>query len=137
MPDFEMPDDGLITIPSNYSAQQTLDRLEAALRAAGVTIFARIDHGAGAASVGLALRPTQVLIFGNPKGGTPLMQADQRIGLDLPLRVSAWEDEAGNASLTYTDINWLAGRYGLGPLTAPAREALAKLLAKFAAEAAS
>lgn len=132
-----MPDDGLITIPSNYSAAQTLDRLEAALRAAGITIFARIDHGAGAASVGLALRPTQVLIFGNPKGGTPLMQADQRIGLDLPLRVLAWEDEAGNASLTYTDIDWLAARYGLGPLTAPTREALAKLLAKFTTEAAS
>ncbi len=132
-----MPDDGLITIPSNYSARQTLDRLEAALRAAGITIFARIDHGAGAASAGLALRPTQVLIFGSPKGGTPLMQADQRIGLDLPLRVLAWEDEAGNANLTYTNIDWLAARYGLGPLTAPAREALAKLLAKFTAEAAS
>lgn len=132
-----MPNDGLITIPSNYSAHQTLDRMEAALRAAGITIFARIDHAAGAASVGLALRPTQVLIFGNPKGGTPLMQADQRVGLDLPLRVLAWEDEAGNANLTYTDIDWLAARYGLGPLTAPPREALAKVLAKFVAEAAS
>lgn len=137
MPDFAKPDDGLITIPSNYSARQTLDRLEAALRAAGITIFARIDHAAGAASVGLALRPTQVLIFGNPKGGTPLMQADQRVGLDLPLRVLAWEDEAGNANLTYTDIDWLAARYGLGALTAPPREALAKVLAKFVAEAAS
>jgi uncharacterized protein (DUF302 family) len=102
-----------------------------------VTIFARIDHAAGAAAVGLALRPTEVLIFGNPKGGTPLMQAEQTIGLDLPLRVLAWEDEAGNASLTYTDLDWLAARYGLGPLTAPAREALAKLLAKFTAQAAS
>jgi uncharacterized protein (DUF302 family) len=132
-----MSEDGLITIPSNYSARQTLDRLETALRAAGVTIFARIDHAAGAAAVGLALRPTEVLIFGNPKGGTPLMQAEQTIGLDLPLRVLAWEDEAGNASLTYTDLDWLAARYGLGPLTAPARQALAKLLAKFTAQAAS
>jgi uncharacterized protein (DUF302 family) len=132
-----MSEDGLITIPSNYSARQTLDRLETALRAAEVTIFARIDHAGGAAAVGLALRPTEVLIFGNPKGGTPLMQAEQKIGLDLPLRVLAWEDEAGNASLTYTDLQWLAARYGLGPLTAPAREALTQLLAKFTVEAAS
>ncbi len=132
-----MQGNGLITIPSNYSTQQTLDRLEAALRKAGITIFARIDHAAGAGSVGLALRPTQVLIFGNPKAGTPLMQADQRIGLDLPLRVLAWEDEAGNANLTYDDIDWLAARYGLNALTAPARDALAKVLTNFTAEAAS
>ncbi len=128
---------GLITIPSNYSVKQTLDRLEAALKAAGITIFARVDHSGGAASVGLALRPTELIIFGNPKGGTPLMQANQMVGLDLPLRVLAWEDDAGNCSLTYNDINWLAARYDLGTITAPAREGLAKVLAKFTAEAAS
>ncbi len=127
---------GLITIPSNYSVKQTLDRLEAALKAAGISIFARVDHAGGAASVGLALRPTELLIFGNPKGGTPLMQANQRVGLDLPLRVLAWEDDAGNASLTYNDIDWLAARYDLDAMTAPAREGLAKVLAKFTAEAA-
>jgi len=127
---------GLITVPSNYSVEQTLDRLETALKAAGITIFARVDHAGGAAAVGLALRPTEVLIFGNPKGGTPLMQANQMIGLDLPLRVLAWEDEAGNTNLTYNDVDWLATRYNLGALTAPAREGLMKLLAKFTADAA-
>src|ERR1700753_1067628 len=117
---------GLITIPSNYSVKQTLDRLEAALKAAGMTIFARVDHAGGAASVGLALRPTELIIFGNPKGGTPLMQANQMVGLDLPLRVLGWEDDAGNCNLTYNDVDWLAARYGLDATTAPAREALAK-----------
>ncbi|HEY0146120.1 MAG TPA: DUF302 domain-containing protein [Methylovirgula sp.] len=128
---------GLITVPSNYSVRETLDRLEAALKAAGITIFARVDHAGGAAAVGLALRPTEVIIFGSPKGGTPLMQANQMAGLDLPLRVLAWEDEAGNCSLTYNDINWLAARYDLGAMTEPAREGLTKVLAKFTAKAAS
>ena len=132
-----MSSNGLITIPSNYSVKQTLDRLETALKAAGITIFARVDHSGGAAAVGLALRPTEVLIFGNPKGGTPLMQANQMIGLDLPLRVLAWEDAAGNTNLVYNDIDWLAARYDLGAMTEPAREGLAKVLAKFTTEAAS
>ncbi len=131
-----MASNGLITIPSSYSVKQTLDRLETALKAAGVTIFARIDHAGGAAAVGLALRPTELLIFGNPKGGTPLMQANQMIGLDLPLRVLAWEDEAGNTNLAYNAVDWLALRYDLDALTEPAREGLAKMLAKFTAEAA-
>jgi uncharacterized protein (DUF302 family) len=128
---------GLITVPSNYSVRETLDRLEAALKAGGITIFARVDHAGGAASVGLALRPTELIIFGNPKGGTPLMQANQMAGLDLPLRVLAWEDDAGNCNLTYNDINWLAARYDLGAITEPAREGLAKVLAKFTTDAAS
>lgn len=131
-----MSSNGLITVPSNYSVKQTLDRLETALKAAGITIFARVDHSGGAAAVGLALRPTELLIFGNPKGGTPLMQANQMTGLDLPLRVLAWEDEAGNTNLTYNDVDWLAERYNLGALTGPAREGLTKVLAKFTAEAA-
>jgi uncharacterized protein (DUF302 family) len=131
-----MQSNGLITVPSNYSVKQTLDRLETALKAAGMTIFARVDHSGGAASIGLALRPTEVLIFGNPKGGTPLMQANQMVGLDLPLRVLVWEDAAGNANLTYNDVNWLAARYDLDAMTAPTCEALTKVLAKFTAEAA-
>lgn len=131
-----MASNGLINVPSNYSVKQTLDRLETALKAAGITIFARVDHSGGAAAVGLALRPTEVLIFGNPKGGTPLMQANQMTGLDLPLRVLAWEDEAGNTNLTYNDVDWIATRYNLGALTEPAREGLTKVLAKFTAEAA-
>jgi uncharacterized protein (DUF302 family) len=132
-----MSSNGLITIPSNYSVKQTLDRLETALKAAGITIFARVDHSGGAAAVGLALRPTELLIFGNPKGGTPLMQANQMVGLDLPLRVLAWEDDAGNCNLTYNDIDWLAARYNLDATTAPAREGLTKVLTKFTTEAAS
>jgi uncharacterized protein (DUF302 family) len=130
-----MTADGLITLASRYSVKDTLDRLEAALRTAGITIFARIDHAAGATAVGLDLRPTQVLIFGNPKGGTPLMQANQMIGLDLPLRVLAWENATGEVSVTYTDVAWLAARFALDESTAPAQEALTKVLAKFLAEA--
>jgi uncharacterized protein (DUF302 family) len=130
-----MTSDGLITLASRYSVQETLDKLEAALRAAAVTIFARIDHAAGAASVGLDLRPTELLIFGNPKGGTPLMQANQMIGLDLPLRALAWADAKGGVNVTYTDIAWLAARYHLDDSTADARDALTKVLAKFLAEA--
>lgn len=130
-----MASDGLITLASRYSVKETLDRLEAELRAAAVTIFARVDHSGGAASVGLALRPTQLLIFGNPKGGTPLMQANQMIGLDLPLRVLAWEDASGNVKVTYTDIAWLAARYALDGTTSVAQDGLTKFLAKFLAQA--
>ncbi len=131
-----MSSNGLITIPSKYSVKQTLDRLEVALKAAGITIFARVDHAGGAAAVGMELRPTELLIFGNPKAGTPLMQADQMVGLDLPLRVLAWEDTTGKVNVTYNDVDWLAARYGLDATTAATREALAKVLAKFAGEAA-
>jgi uncharacterized protein (DUF302 family) len=127
---------GLITIASKHSVKETLDRLETALKAAGITIFARVDHSGGAESVGMPLRPTELLIFGNPKGGTPLMQANQTIGLDLPLRVLAWEDAEGKVHLTYNDIDWLATRYGLDAATGTAREGLAKLLVKFTTEAA-
>lgn len=130
-----MTSSGLITLASRYSVKETLDRLEAALRATAVTIFARIDHAGGAASAGLELRPTALLIFGNPKAGTPLMQANQMIGLDLPLRVLVWEDATGDVNVTYTDVAWLAARYGLDETTAAAQEALTKALAKFLAEA--
>ncbi len=128
---------GLVTIASKHSVKETLDRLETALKAAGITIFARVEHSGGAAAVGMELRPTELLIFGNPKGGTPLMQANQTVGLDLPLRVLAWEDAAGTVNVTYNDVDWLATRYCLDGATAPAREGLAKVLAKFTAEAAS
>ena len=80
-----MAADGLITIASSFGAKDTADRLESEITARGLTVFARIDHAAGATQVGLSLRPTEVLIFGNAKGGTPLMQSDQRVGIDLPL----------------------------------------------------
>lgn len=131
-----MSDDGLVTVASKHSVKDSLDRLEAALRAKGVTIFARIDHAAGAASVGLPLRPTELIIFGNPKAGTPLMQANQTAGLDLPLKVLAWEDGAGKVWLTYNELHWLACRHKLGGAADPAVEALGLVLAKVAEDAA-
>jgi uncharacterized protein (DUF302 family) len=109
-----MSDDGLITVASRFSARETMDRLLTALPARNMTVFARIDHAAGAAAVGLSLRPTEVVIFGNPKGGTVLMQDDQRAGLDLPLKVLVWEGDAGKAFVTYSDPAWTARRYSLG-----------------------
>jgi uncharacterized protein (DUF302 family) len=86
---------GLVSIRSRSSVKVTVDRLVASLNAKGVTVFARIDHAAGAAAVGMPLRPTELVIFGNPTAGTPLMQADQTIGIDLPLKVLVWEDARG------------------------------------------
>jgi uncharacterized protein (DUF302 family) len=109
-----MADDGLTTLKSGYGPDETMDRLEAEVKARGMTVFARIDHAAGAAAVGLPLRPTRVLIFGNAKGGTPLMQSAQTIGIDLPLRALVWQDAAGDTWLSYNDPGWLAKRHGLG-----------------------
>ena len=86
-----MPQDGLITLSSRYPARDTMDRLLAALAKRNMTVFARIDHAAGAASAGLELRPTEVVIFGNPKGGTALMQDRQSAGIDLPLKALVWK----------------------------------------------
>ena len=109
-----MAADGLITVASAYGPKETMDRLEAAVKAKGLTVFARIDHAAGAAKVGLPLRPTTVLVFGNAKGGTPLMQAVQTIGIDLPLKALVWQDAAGKTWLSYNDPGWIAKRHGLG-----------------------
>jgi uncharacterized protein (DUF302 family) len=106
--------EGLTTIRSSYAPEETMKRLEAEVRAKGLTVFARIDHAAGAAEVGLPLRPTDLLIFGNAKGGTPLMQADQTIGIDLPLKALVWQDASGATWLSYNDPDWIAKRHGLG-----------------------
>jgi uncharacterized protein (DUF302 family) len=108
---------GLTTIRSNFGPKETIDRLEAAVEAKGMTVFARIDHAAGAASVGLPLRPTEVLIFGNARGGTPLMQSVQTIGIDLPLKALVWQDASGQTWLSYNDPAFLAQRHGLGDET--------------------
>jgi uncharacterized protein (DUF302 family) len=123
-----MSDDGLVTLASTHSVKETLDRLAASLTARGITVFARIDHAAGAAAVGMDLPPTELLIFGNPKAGTPLMQAGQTIGIDLPLRVLGWQDPNGKSWLTYEDPHWLATRHRLASGVDPAVEALAALL---------
>ena len=91
-----------------------MERLEAAVKVKGLTVFARIDHAAAAAEVGLSLRPTELLIFGNAKGGTPLMQLDQTVGIDLPLKALVWQDASGDTWLSYNDPSWITKRHGLG-----------------------
>ena len=104
--------DGIKTLASAFGPKDTMDRLEAAVRSKGMTVFARIDHAAGAAEVGLTLRPTELLIFGNARGGTPLMQAKQTIGIDLPLKALVWQDAAGKTWLSYNDPPWVVSRHG-------------------------
>src|SRR5215475_567081 len=99
--------DGLTTIQSVSGPKETMDSLEAAVKEKGLTVFARIDHAAGAAEVGLSLRPTTVLIFGNARGGTPLMQAAQTAGIDLPLKALVWQDGSGTTWLSYNDAKYL------------------------------
>ena len=107
-----MSENGLTTLPSVHSAKETMDRLEADVKAKGLTVFARIDHAAGAKAAGLSLRPTELLIFGNAQGGTPLMQALQTAGIDLPLKALVWEDPGGKVWLTYNEAAWIAQRHG-------------------------
>jgi uncharacterized protein (DUF302 family) len=106
-----MRPDGMTTYPSSYGPTETMERLVAAVTKRGISILARIDHAAAAANVGLELRPTEVLIFGNPKAGTPLMQAAQTMGIDLPLRALVWQDGDGKTWLAYNDPRWLARRH--------------------------
>jgi uncharacterized protein (DUF302 family) len=108
---------GLTTIPSSYGPKDTMDRLEAEVRTKGMTVFARIDHAAGATAAGLSLRPTEVLIFGNAKAGTPLMQSVQTVAIDLPLKALVWQDASGDTWLSYNDPAWLALRHELGAET--------------------
>jgi uncharacterized protein (DUF302 family) len=129
-----MAADGLITIRSSHGPKETMDRLEADLKGKGLTVFAHVDHAAGATAVGLSLGPTDLLIFGNAKGGTPLMQAVQTIGIDLPLKILVWQDAAGQTWLSYNDPHWLAKRHGIDG--AAAVSGLAAALAALAQAAA-
>jgi len=104
--------EGLTSIQSGFGPKETMDRLEAQVGAKGLTIFARIDHAAGAAEVGLTLRPTEVIIFGNARGGTSLMQSAQTTGIDLPLKALVWQDEAGQTWISYNEARWIAQRHG-------------------------
>jgi uncharacterized protein (DUF302 family) len=104
---------GLTTIRSSYGPEETMNRFEAEVRARGMIAFAHIDHGAAAAAVGLSLRPTELLIFGDARGITPLMELAQTIGIDLPLRALVWQDAAGVTWLSYSDPNCMAKRHGL------------------------
>lgn len=124
---------GLISLKSPHPAAETANRLETAVQARGLKLFARIDHAAGAASIGQNLRATQVLIFGNPQGGTPLMACQQTAGIDLPLKALVWQDADGQVWLSYNDPAWLAARHGAA--ACPVVPNLAKALAGLAAEA--
>ena len=114
-----------------------MDRLEAEVKAKGLTVFARIDHAAGAAQVGLPLPPTELLIFGNAKGGTPLMQSTQTVGIDLPLKALVWQDASGSTWLSYNDPVWLAKRHGLGREAEPTVGAMTAALDAMAKAATS
>lgn len=103
--------EGLIQIRSPDSVSVTADRFEQAAEERGLNIFARIDHAAGAEKVDKTLRPTELLIFGNPKAGTPFMQCSQSVGIDLPLKALVWEDEQGQVWFGYNDLNYLASRH--------------------------
>jgi uncharacterized protein (DUF302 family) len=127
--------EGLITLPSRYAPNETMDRLAAALTNLGMTVIARVDHAGAAAKAGMDLRPTELLIFGNPRAGTPLMQAAQTIGIDLPLRALVWQDEAHATWVTYVDPLWLAGRYGIPGETLKIAEQMVARLAAVAQEA--
>ncbi|ACA15783.1 protein of unknown function DUF302 [Methylobacterium sp. 4-46] len=109
-----MAEDGLVTLRSAFGPAETMARLEAAVKARGMIVFAHIDHAAAATGAGMALRPTDLLIFGAAKGGTPLMQSMQTIGIDLPLKALVWQDETGTTFLTYNEPAYLARRHGLG-----------------------
>jgi len=104
---------GLTTAPSSFGPSQTMDRLEAEIKDNGMEVFARIDHAAGAAKVGLPLTPTELIIFGNARGGTPLMQSAQTVGIDLPLKILVWQDAAHNTWVSYNDPRWIAERHGV------------------------
>ena len=121
-----MAADGLITIKSSFGPEDTMKRLEAEVKSKGLTVFAHVDHAAGASAVGLNLRPTDLIIFGNAKGGTPLMQQAQTVGIDLPLKALVWQDEQGVTWISYNDPAYLAGRHGVGE---PAKAAIVAMTA--------
>ena len=125
---------GIVTLKSNHGVKETIDRLEDALSSKGMTIFTRVDHSAGAVKAGISLRPTVLLVFGNPKVGTPLMLCSQTMALDLPQKALAYEDSDGQVWLSYNDPAYLAKRHSISGCD----EALSKVtgaLAKFSAAA--
>jgi len=127
--------EGLIAVESPLGPQETMDRLEALLKQKRMTIFARIDHAAAARAVGETLRPTEVLIFGNPRVGTKFMECGQTVGIDLPLKMLVWMDASGQVWLGYEDPASLAARHGVS--RCPVVKRISGALAKFAEEAVS
>jgi uncharacterized protein (DUF302 family) len=127
-------DAGLLNVPSQFSVQDTAERFAKAAEKAGLKIFARIDHAAGAAKVDMSLRPTQLVIFGSPKVGTALLTSDQRIGIDLPLKALVWQDAEGKVWLSYNSPDYLLGRFAIEDRVS-VKQKIAGALAKFAATA--
>ena len=107
--------DGLVDLPSNHSVEETVEKLMGILQAKGVTLFALVDHSGEAAKVDMKMRPTKLLIFGNPKGGTPVMLAAPSIAIDLPLKILIWEDAQGRVLVTYNSLAYLQKRHHLPP----------------------
>lgn len=105
--------DGVINKISTHSVKDTLDKLETIVTSKGFTVVARVDHAKAAEMAGLNLNPTEVLIFGNPKVGTALMNSNQAIGLDLPIKVLVWQDDKGIVTIAYNDPSWMVSRYGI------------------------
>jgi uncharacterized protein (DUF302 family) len=126
--------EGLVAIKSPHGVKETLDRFEGLAKAKGLNVFLRVDHAAGAKKVGKSLRPTELLVFGNPQGGTPLMECAQSSGIDLPLKALAWQDAAGQVWLGYNDPKYLAARHAAGDCAAVVAN-LTKALAGLAREA--
>ncbi len=124
----ETAPEGLMTVASQLDFHATLDRLEKSIASHGMTVMARIDHAKGAEAAGLSLRPTVVMIFGNARAGTPLMQVNRTIGVELPLKVLVWQDEQGVTQMTYNDVGWLAKRYALSAEVLPFIEKMKQAL---------
>ena len=127
-----MKEEGIITIPSHHSVDETVDRLKEILRARDVTLFALIDHSGEAAKAGMQMPPTKLLIFGNPKAGTPLMLAAPSAALDLPLKILVAEDAQRKVSLSYNSPQYLKDRHGLPPNLLPNIAVIEALAAKAA-----
>ncbi|GAA4623798.1 hypothetical protein GCM10023196_021430 [Actinoallomurus vinaceus] len=130
-----MEERGMLTVASDWPVGETVDRLQALVIGAGLFVFARIDHAGNAARVGMELRPTELLIFGNPRGGTPLMQDRQTSGIDLPAKALAWQDQNGKVWLTYNGASWIAERHGLGAESETAVKAIETGLARLVQQA--
>jgi uncharacterized protein (DUF302 family) len=108
-----MPANGLLQVASRYTVDDTVKRLESVLAERGVRVFARIDHSGEAEKIGMKMRPTQLVIFGNPKGGTPVMVAAPTLAIDLPLKALVWEDESGQVWVSYNSPEYLQQRHGV------------------------
>lgn len=108
-----MAANGIVDTPSNHSVDETIERLQSILHAKGVTLFALVDHSGEAAKIGMTMRPTKLLIFGNPKGGTPLMLAAPSSAIDLPLKILVWEDANQKVWISYNSLAYLKERHGL------------------------